>query len=475
MSASTDCAVLILAAGKGTRMRSKLPKVLHPIAQKPMLAHVLTAAKALNPTRLAVVVGHEAEQIKEAFADEEITWVEQSPQLGTGHAVQCAMPAFEGLKGHRLLILNGDVPLIRQETLEAFLHQHISSSYGVTVLSCSQQPPTGYGRIVRNKFNGLEQIVEEKDADAEIRKIEEINSGTYCVDLDRLPGWLNRLTNENAQQEYYLTDIIAFANADKGQEQMGSGAHCHHDSHELSGVNNRAQLAELNRRYRDRIVHDHMVAGVTFEDPSSCWVAADATIGQDSHIAPHVVIGPGVTLGEDCQVGSFCELKESTIGAGVTIAPFSHLEKAEVADGCTIGPYARLRPAAKLHAKAKVGNFCEVKKATIGEGSKVNHLSYIGDAVIGAGANIGAGTITCNYDGVNKHLTEIGDGVFIGSDTQLVAPVKIGAGAFVAAGSTVTQEVPADALAISRVKQSNILNWAGKQWKKLRAMKKARS
>ncbi|ABK45941.1 UDP-N-acetylglucosamine pyrophosphorylase [Magnetococcus marinus MC-1] len=447
-------------------MCSKLPKVLHPIAEKPLLGHVLDAARGLHPSRLVVVIGHGGEQIRQALDAPDITWVEQNPQMGTGHAVQCAMGALQGLSQHHLLILNGDVPLITTETLQQLLESHQQSRRGVTVLSCTQKPPTGYGRIVRDDVGGLQRIVEEKDADAQIRLIEEINSGTYCVNLDALPGWLAEISNTNAQGEYYLTDIVGLANAQQGIEPFshtGSGAHCHHDDHELAGINNRVQLAAMGARYRDRLVRQHMLAGVTFMDPSSCWLAADVTIGQDTTIAPHVILGPGVTIGEDCLIGAFCEIRHTRIAQGVEVLPFCHFEQADIGVGCHLGPYARLRPASVLAAGAKVGNFCEVKKSHIGEGAKVNHLTYIGDADIGRRVNVGAGTITCNYDGVNKHRTVLGDDVFIGSDTQLVAPVTVGAGAFVGAGSTVTKDVPAGALALSRSQQSNIEGWADKR------------
>ncbi|MEG3637922.1 bifunctional UDP-N-acetylglucosamine diphosphorylase/glucosamine-1-phosphate N-acetyltransferase GlmU [Magnetococcus sp. PR-3] len=467
---SQQSAVLILAAGKGTRMRSKLPKVLHPIAEKPLLGHVLDAARALNPSRLVVVIGHEGDQIRQALDADDITWVEQSPQLGTGHAVQCAMPHLDGLKNHHLLILNGDVPLIRTETLKQCLESHSQSKRGVTVLSCLQHPPTGYGRIVRDDVGGLERIVEEKDADPEVRKIEEINSGTYCVSLDGLPGWLSKLSNDNAQGEYYLTDIIALANAERDEthKHSGSGAHCHSDGHELAGINNRVQLAAMAATYRNRVVEKHMLAGVTFVDPSSCWVASDVTIGQDTIVAPHVILGPGVHIGEDCSIGAFTEMRHTQIGHQVEVLSFCHFDQAQVADGCTLGPYARLRPGSVLESKAKVGNFCEVKKSLIREGAKVNHLTYIGDADIGRRVNVGAGTITCNYDGVNKHKTVLGDDVFIGSDTQLVAPVNVGQGAFVGAGSTVTKDVPEGALALTRAKQTNYEGWAEKRRQSLK-------
>ncbi|OSM00034.1 bifunctional UDP-N-acetylglucosamine diphosphorylase/glucosamine-1-phosphate N-acetyltransferase GlmU [Magnetofaba australis] len=459
-----DCAVLILAAGKGTRMKSELPKVLHPLAEKPLLAHVLDAARGLNPSRIVVVVGHGGDQVRAAMAADDVSFVTQEPQLGTGHAVQCGLTALGEVSGE-LLILNGDVPLIRTETLTGLLDLHRRGGHPVTVLSCMQNPPTGYGRMVRGELGNLERIVEEKDADTETRAINEINSGTYCVDAARLPGWLSQLSTDNAQGEYYLTDIVPMANSEH-REGSGSGlagAFCHHDGMELSGINNRVQLAQLGAAFRNRLTERLMMDGVSFIDPGSCWIAADAKIGRDTQIAPGVIIGPNVTIAEGCVIGPYCEIRNADLGPGTVLHAYCHVDGAVAKGPGSIGPFARLRPGTVLEANIKVGDFVELKKTHLGEGSKVPHLAYVGDAEIGKNCNIGCGTITCNYDGVNKHKTTLGDGVFIGSDTQLVAPVTLGDGAYVGAGSTITKDVPGDALATSRVGQRVTEGWAAKR------------
>ncbi|MBF0161530.1 MAG: bifunctional UDP-N-acetylglucosamine diphosphorylase/glucosamine-1-phosphate N-acetyltransferase GlmU, partial [Magnetococcales bacterium] len=416
----SNCAILILAAGQGTRMRSALPKVLHPLAGRPLLGHVLRTARHLQPARLAVVIGHQAERIQAAFPDPDITWVRQEEQLGTAHAVRCALPALADLTGE-LLILSGDTPLVESTLLEALLREHRRRGVGVTLLSTRQENPTGYGRVIRDEDGELLRVVEEKDASAEERAICEINSGIYCVDLGRLAGWLAEIADHNAQREYYLPDLIAIAKRD------GEVGILHHpEAAALAGVNDRRQLAALEVVLRDRLVAHWQSQGVTFTDPSSCWLAADVIIGQDSVIAPQVILGEGTLIGPDCHIGPFCEIRQSHLGAGCQVKGFCHLEGAVLEGGSEVGPYARLRPGTQLATGAKVGNFCEIKKSHIGAGSKVNHLSYIGDTQMGKGVNVGAGTITCNYDGVHKHQTIIEDGVFIGSDSQLVAPVRIG-------------------------------------------------
>ncbi len=446
--------ILILAAGQGTRMRSNLPKVLHELAGRPLLGHVLAAARRLNPQRLVVVIGHQAERIEAALAADDITWIHQPEQLGTAHAVKSALPAFDGLEGD-LLILSGDHPLIATETLEQFLDEHDRQGRGVTLLSTTIDPPTGYGRVIRDAGGRLARVVEHKDADETERAIQEVNAGIYCVDLTRLPAWLERVNNDNAQGEYYLPDIVPMAIA-----EGGAGLFHHEDHLSLSGINNRRQLAQLERVFRDRLVGRLMDSGVTFIDPQSCWLAADVKIGRDTVIQANVILGPGVEISTDCRIGPFCEISDSVIGAGSEIKGFCHLDGALLQGPNVVGPYARLRPGSQLRAKARVGNFCEVKKSLIGAGSKINHLSYVGDTDMGAGVNVGAGTITCNYDGFNKHRTEIGDRVFIGSDTQLVAPVRVGAGAVIAAGTTVTKPVPENALAMARTPQRHIAGYA---------------
>ena len=451
--AMSSLAVLVLAAGQGTRMRSSLPKVLHELAGWPLLQHVLQAVHSLRPERIIIVTGHKAEQVETALANEAITWVRQEEQKGTGHAVLSAMPALAGFVGD-ILILNGDTPLVESHTLETFVGHHRRERRELSVLSMTIPSPTGYGRVVRDAAGGLLQVVEEKDADAQIKNITEVNSGIYCVASKNLPKWLGQINNDNAQGEYYLPDIIPMA------VKTGTGAAYHHpDSLSLAGVNNRQQLSSLERVFRDRKVVQLMDAGVTFVDPDSCWLAPDVQVGRDSVIFPNVILGVDVVIGEGCRVGPFCEIRQSAIGDGTVIKAFSHIEGAICKGPNEIGPYARLRVGSILETKAKVGNFCELKKAHIGAGSKVNHLSYVGDTDMGEGVNVGAGTITCNYDGVNKHKTTIGDYVFIGSGTQLVAPVTLARGVVIGAGSTVTKDVPAGALALTRAKQKHIENW----------------
>ncbi|MBF0453345.1 MAG: bifunctional UDP-N-acetylglucosamine diphosphorylase/glucosamine-1-phosphate N-acetyltransferase GlmU [Magnetococcales bacterium] len=447
-------AVLVLAAGQGTRMRSHLPKVLHELAGWPLLQHVLHAVAPLNPERIVIVVGHKAELVEAALDSADIVWVKQPEQKGTGHAVLCALPALEGFEGD-LLILNGDTPLVESETLRTFIGHHRREERGLSVLSMTMDPPTGYGRVVRDAAGGLLEVVEEKDADSRTQKITEVNSGMYCVSTQHISQWLGQVTNDNAQGEYYLPDIIPMAVA------AGVGAAYHHkDSLSLAGVNNRMQLSRLEKVFRDRKVEQLMASGVTFIDPDSCWLAPDVEVGQDTVIFPHVLLGVGVSIGEGCRVGPFCEISRSRLGEGSVVRAFCHLDGATSMGPNEIGPYARLRVGSHLAPKAKVGNFCELKKAIIGEGSKVNHLSYVGDTVMGANVNVGAGTITCNYDGVNKHKTTIGDGVFIGSGTQLVAPVTLADGVVIGAGSAITKSVAADSLALTRAPQRVVPSWS---------------
>lgn len=453
----SDCSILILAAGQGTRMRSALPKVLHRLAGEPLLGHVLACARSLQPACLAVVVGHQAETIQATFPDSDILWVYQAQQLGTAHAVRCALATLGEAAGE-LLILSGDTPLVEPALLRAVLAQHRQAGVGVTVVSTTQVQPTGYGRIVRDTTGRLQKVVEEKDASTSERAITEVNTGIYCVERSRLAVWLSKIAADNAQQEYYLPDLIAVAKGDGGV-----GVFYHGDARSLAGVNDRRQLAALEGVLRDRLVAHWQQEGVTFIDPSSCWLAVDVVIGQDSVIEPHVILGPQTRIGEKCSIGPFCDIRLTQMGSGCQIKGFSHLEGAVLEGANTVGPYARLRPGTVLAAGAKIGNFCEIKKSYIGAGSKVNHLSYIGDTQMGKGVNVGAGTITCNYDGQHKHQTTIADGVFIGSDTQLVAPVSVGEQAVIGAGTTVTTDVPAKALAVSRSPQRHIPNWKKRQ------------
>ncbi len=424
-------AFVVLGAGKGTRMKSDLPKVLHPVAGLPMLGHVIRVAATRTPERLAVVVGHEAERVRETVEklSPGAATPLQEPQLGTAHAVQQARAALQGFEGD-VFVLYGDTPLIRPETL-ARMAASRQEGAGVVVLGFEAADPTGYGRLVRSADRGLARIVEHKDATAEERAVTLCNSGVMCVDGARLFGWLDRVGNDNAKGEYYLTDIVALARADGVFCAIVEG-----EEEEVLGVNSRVELAQAEAAFQRRAREAAMREGATLTAPETVFFAHDTRLGRDVEIGPNVVFGPGVVV-ED----------------RVEIRAFSHLEGAHVASGAQIGPFARLRPGAEIGMGARVGNFVEVKNTVFGEGAKANHLSYIGDASIGAGANIGAGTITCNYDGYLKHRTEIGDGAFIGSNTALVAPVSVGPQAIVAAGSTITDDVEGDALGLGRARQ----------------------
>ena len=443
--------VVILAAGQGTRMRSKLPKVLHPVAGKPMLGHVIDCARSLSPTRIHVVIGHGAELVREQLAAEDIHWVLQTEQLGTGHAVAQALPGTEG--ADQVLVLYGDVPLLRAETLAQLSSEAGSQSLGMLTVALAD--PTGYGRILRNEAGEVQAIVEQKDASAEQLRIREGNTGIMALPGKHAARWLGSLSNQNAQGEYYLTDVVAMAVAEQIPVEVAHAV----DEYEVLGANNRVQLAVLEAEYRRRQAERLMTEGVSLADPARIDVRGDVSVGRDISIDINVVLEGRVVIEDDVIIESNCVLRDCHIGAGSHIKAFSHIDGAELAIGCDVGPYARLRPGTRLQAGAKIGNFVETKKADIGAGAKVNHLSYIGDAVVGPDVNIGAGTITCNYDGVNKHQTTIEEGAFIGTNTALVAPVTIGARATTAAGSTITTNVPADTLAVSRARQRNIEGW----------------
>lgn len=443
--------VVILAAGQGTRMRSKLPKVLHPVAGKPMLGHVIDCARSLSPTRIHVVIGHGAELVREQLAAEDIHWVLQTEQLGTGHAVAQALPGTEG--ADQVLVLYGDVPLLRAETLAQLSSQAGAQALGMLTVTLAD--PTGYGRILRSEAGEVQAIVEHKDASAEQLRIREGNTGIMALPGKHAARWLGSLSNQNAQGEYYLTDVVAMAVAEQIPVEVAHAV----DEYEVLGANNRVQLAVLEAEYRRRQAERLMTEGVSLADPARIDVRGDVRVGRDISIDINVVLEGRVVIEDDVIIESNCVLRDCHIGAGSHIKAFSHIDGAELATGCDVGPYARLRPGTRLQAGAKIGNFVETKKADIGAGAKVNHLSYIGDAVVGPDVNIGAGTITCNYDGVNKHQTTIEEGAFIGTNTALVAPVTIGARATTAAGSTITTNVPADTLAVSRARQRNIEGW----------------
>ncbi|MDN0074625.1 bifunctional UDP-N-acetylglucosamine diphosphorylase/glucosamine-1-phosphate N-acetyltransferase GlmU [Crenobacter sp. SG2303] len=447
--------IVILAAGKGKRMYSSLPKVLHPIGGEPMLARVIHTARALNPARIVVVYGHGGEQVRATITDPDIEWAEQAEQLGTGHALKMALPLLP--QAGKTLVLYGDVPLTRVETLTDLVAAAGSESSLLTDVVAN---PAGYGRIVRGA-HGIEAIVEDKDCNPEQRAITEINTGMLVLPTARLAGWLGELNNGNAQGEYYLTDVIALSVRD-GITVHGVRVA---DSWQAAGVNNKLQLAELERVLQQNQARELLLAGVTLADPARIDVRGTLSHGQDVTIDVNCVFEGTVELGDGVSIGAHCVLKNVRIAAGTKIAPFSHLEDAVVGADCRIGPYARLRPGATLAEKVHIGNFVEVKKSEIGVGSKVNHLTYIGDAAIGSGSNIGAGTITCNYDGVNKFKTVIGDNAFIGSGTMLVAPVTVENGATIGAGSVISKTAPAETLTVARARQVTLTGWQRPQKK----------
>ncbi|MDR0218563.1 MAG: bifunctional UDP-N-acetylglucosamine diphosphorylase/glucosamine-1-phosphate N-acetyltransferase GlmU [Enterobacteriaceae bacterium] len=444
--------VVILAAGKGTRMYSDLPKVLHLLAGKPMVQHVIDTAMALGAQHVHLVYGHGGDLMKQTLsvANPNLNWVLQAEQLGTGHAMQQAAPHFAD--DEDILILYGDVPLIAQDTLARLIEAKPEG--GIGLLTAILDNPAGYGRIIRE--NGeVTGIVEQKDATNEQRQINEINTGILVANGGDLKRWLSRLENNNAQGEYYLTDVIALAH------QEGRQINAVHPSRlsEMEGVNNRLQLSALERIYQSEQAEKLLLAGVMLLDPARFDLRGKLEHGRDIVIDTNVIIEGHVILGNNVQIGSGCILKNCVIGNDVIISPYTVIENSELAAECTVGPFARLRPGSKLAEKAHVGNFVEMKNATLGKGSKSGHLTYLGDSDIGNNVNIGAGTITCNYDGVNKFKTIIGDDVFVGSDTQLVAPVTVAKGATIGAGTTVTKNVAENELVISRVKQTNIQGW----------------
>ncbi|TCW31814.1 bifunctional UDP-N-acetylglucosamine diphosphorylase/glucosamine-1-phosphate N-acetyltransferase GlmU [Gulbenkiania mobilis] len=446
----TDLSIVVLAAGKGKRMYSSLPKVLHPIGGRPMLARVLDTARTLSPSRLVVVYGHGGEAVRAALPDADIVWAEQAEQLGTGHALKMALPALP--ETGRTLVLYGDVPLIEASTLEALV---AAAGDEVALLTDVLDNPTGYGRIVRSADGAISAIVEDKDCTPDERAIREINTGMLVLPSARLAGWLAELRNGNAQGEYYLTDVVALAVRD-GLTVHGVQVPA---SWQAAGVNNKVQLAELERILQQNQAHALLEAGVTLADPARIDIRGRLEHGRDVSIDINCVFEGDVVLEEGVSIGANCVLKNVHVAAHARIAPFSHLEGAKVGPACRIGPYARLRPGAQLAEGVHVGNFVEIKKSEIGAGSKVNHLTYIGDASIGSHVNVGAGTVTCNYDGVNKFRTLIGDGVFVGSGSMLVAPVTLEAGATIAAGSVITKTAPADALTVARARQTSIVGW----------------
>ena len=436
--------VIILAAGKGTRMRSNLPKVLQPLAGRPLLRHVIETAKKLNAKNIITIYGHGGDKVKQAFEQENVQWVEQAEQLGTGHAVKVTLPVLpsDGIS----LILSGDVPCITQETLEKLLA--VSRETGIGLVTLTLNDAAGYGRIVREN-NKIQAIVEHKDANDAQRQIKEINTGIYCVSNAKLHQWLPKLSNKNAQGEYYLTDIVAMAIAD-GLEVASVEPEL---AFEVEGVNDRIQLAALEREFQSYQAKKLMQQGVHLIDPARFDLRGQLKVGQDVRIDINVIIEGDCEFGDNVEIGAGCIIKNTTIASGSKVQPYSIFDNAIVGEDAQIGPFSRLRPGAKLANQVHIGNFVEVKNSSIGLGSKANHFTYLGDAEVGAGSNIGAGTITCNYDGANKFKTIIGDSAFIGSNSSLVAPVTIGNGATVGAGSVITRDVAENSLAFERSKQ----------------------
>ncbi|HIP52786.1 MAG TPA: UDP-N-acetylglucosamine diphosphorylase/glucosamine-1-phosphate N-acetyltransferase [Chromatiales bacterium] len=443
--------VAILAAGQGTRMRSSLPKVLHPLAGKPLLAHVLDTVARLEANRVAVVYGHGGDTVRNALSERDVEWVEQSEQLGTGHALEQAMPLLAEMD--HVLVLYGDVPLISEATLAHL--KTLGNKSALALLTATLDNPSGYGRIVRDVEGRVLRIVEHKDASPEECAIPEINTGILLADQGRLADWLTRLENDNAQGEFYLTDVIAMA-VDEGVNVETAQPET---EEEILGVNDRVQLSRLERYYQHQMAQEAMRQGVTLADPARFDVRGEVVFGSDVFVDVNVVFEGRVEIGDGVSIGPNTLIRNSRIGDGTQIFANSVLEDAELGRDTRIGPFARLRPEARLSDRVHVGNFVEIKKSRVGRGSKINHLSYIGDAQVGGGVNIGAGTITCNYDGANKHQTIIGDNAFIGSDTQLVAPVTVGAGATIGAGSTITRDAPEETLTLSRSKQVSVKGW----------------
>ena len=455
MAGLSETHVVVLAAGQGTRMKSSLPKVLHPMAGRPMIERVLETANAVDPSTITLIVGHRAEVVRERLGkNQNLQFALQEPQLGTAHALQQAEPLLAGRSGS-LILLSGDVPLLSPNTLKRLLETHRGSGAAATVVTATVDRPYGYGRIVRSRGR-ITRIVEERDASPTQRQIKEINSGIYAFDLAPLFDALRGIASQNAQGEFYLTDLIAIYR----RRKLPVETLLVENAQEIRGINSRSELAEVSKLVRQKKNEELMAAGVTFIDPATTYVDPDAEIAPDTVIHPGVVIEGRTRIGSACEIQAYVRISDSEIGDKVTINSFCLISGSHVAAGAALGPFAHLRPGTTVGEGAKVGNFVELKNTNFGPRSKANHLSYLGDATIGADVNVGAGTITCNYDGVSKHRTVVGDGAFIGSDSQLIAPVTVGKGAYVGAGSSITEDVPPGALGIARGRQSNKEGWA---------------
>jgi bifunctional UDP-N-acetylglucosamine pyrophosphorylase/glucosamine-1-phosphate N-acetyltransferase len=440
---------VILAAGKGTRMRSDLPKVLQPLAHKPLLGYVIDASMSFNPNQLIVVYGYGGDQVQKTFSSQHIQWVEQKEQLGTGHAVMQTIPLMK--EEGSTLILYGDVPLIDQTTIQRLIQK---GQKNLAVLTFTKEDPKGYGRIIR-KEGRIQKIVEEKDCDTAQKNIKEINTGIMCAPNHLLKNWIQRLTNQNAQKEYYLTDIVGLSIEDNIEVFSESAD----NEVSITGINSKFELATMERNYQLMTAKKLMDEGVTIMDPSRIDIRGEVIAGQDVTIDVGCIFEGKVVLGNHVKVAAYSHIKDSVIGDHTLIEPYSHIVESEVGKHCRVGPFARLRPGTKLQHHVHIGNFVEIKNSKVNDETNINHLSYIGDSFVGKSVNIGAGTITCNYDGANKHPTTIEDDVFIGSNSALVAPVKIGKGATIAAGSTITKDAPPGELTVSRSKQTSIAGW----------------
>jgi bifunctional UDP-N-acetylglucosamine pyrophosphorylase/glucosamine-1-phosphate N-acetyltransferase len=457
---STEIHIVILAAGQGTRMKSQLPKVLHKIAGQPMIEHVIRTAATINPATTTVVVGHKANAVREHFEGRSnIGFALQEPQLGTAHALQQVEPQLTGRSG-TLILLSGDVPLLTSRTLQNLAQGHRGARAAATVVTATVDRPFGYGRIVRSKGN-IVRIVEERDASPAQRQIKEINSGIYAFDLAPLFDALRGISSKNAQGEYYLTDLVAVYR----RRKLAVDTLLIDDPREIRGINSRSELAEVSRTVTQKKNEELMAAGVTLIDPATTYIDLDAEIMPDTVIHPGAIIEGRTRIGAGCEIQGYVRITDSEIGDRATINSFCVISGSKVAAGASVGPFAHLRPGTLVGEGAKVGNFVELKKSTLGPKAKASHLSYLGDATIGANVNVGAGTITCNYDGKAKHQTVIDEGAFIGSDTQLIAPVRVGKGAYVAAGSSITEDVPPGALGIARGRQTNIAGWVDRKKK----------